>query len=104
MDGARILFSPIQQASAEWVKFQPHSATTPIHPTCPAIYEPLDSYFRRRLITRVKSTGLHCNIGVQTPLVVATLSFNAKMDVANLKCNLKTRDSQKWPLKILKEK
>ena len=32
-------------------------------------------------------------------LVVATLSFNAKMDLANLECNLKTRDSQKWPRK-----
>ena len=31
--------------------------------------------------------------------VVVTLSFNAKMDLANLECNLKTRDSQKWPCK-----
>ncbi len=26
-------------------------------------------------------------------------SFNAKMDLANFECNLKTRDSQKWPRK-----
>ena len=31
--------------------------------------------------------------------VVATLSFSAKMDLANLECNLKTRDSKKWPRK-----
>ncbi len=31
--------------------------------------------------------------------VVATLSFNAKMDLANLECNLKTGDNQKWPSK-----
>ncbi len=30
--------------------------------------------------------------------VEVTLSFNAKMDLANFECNLKTRDSQKWPL------
>ena len=29
--------------------------------------------------------------------VVVTLSFNAKMDLANSECSLKTRDSQKWP-------
>ncbi len=34
-----------------------------------------------------------------TDHVVATLSFNAKMDLANLGCNLKTRDSQKWPVR-----
>ncbi len=27
------------------------------------------------------------------------LSFNAKMDLANFKCNLKTKDSKKWPRK-----
>ena len=32
-------------------------------------------------------------------VVVVTLSFNAKMDLANFECNLKTRDSQKWPRK-----
>ena len=31
--------------------------------------------------------------------VEVTLSFNAKMDLANFECNLKTRDSQKWPRK-----
>ncbi len=28
--------------------------------------------------------------------VMVTLSFNAKMDMTNLECNLKTRDSQKY--------
>ncbi len=32
-------------------------------------------------------------------IVVVTLSFNAKKDLANFECNLKTRDSQKWPRK-----
>ena len=31
--------------------------------------------------------------------VVVTLSFNAKMVLANFECNLMTRDSQKWPRK-----
>ena len=31
-------------------------------------------------------------------IVVVKLSFNAKMDLANFECNLKTKDSQKWPL------
>ena len=31
--------------------------------------------------------------------VVVTLSFNDKMYMANFECNLKTRDSQKWPRK-----
>ncbi len=31
--------------------------------------------------------------------VVVTLSFNAKIDLANFECNRKTRDSQKWPRK-----
>ncbi len=31
--------------------------------------------------------------------MVVTLSFNARMDLANFECNLKTRDSQKWPSK-----
>ncbi len=31
--------------------------------------------------------------------VVVTLSFNAKMDLANLECNLKRSDSQIWPCK-----
>ena len=33
--------------------------------------------------------------------VVVTLSFNAKMDLANFECNLMTRDSQKWPCKVV---
>ena len=32
-------------------------------------------------------------------VVVVTLSFNAKMELANFECNLKTRDFQKWPRK-----
>ncbi len=35
----------------------------------------------------------------QSTSVVVTLSFNAMMDLANFECNLKTRDSQKWPRK-----
>ena len=35
----------------------------------------------------------------QGVFVVVTLSFNAKMDLVFLACNLKTRDSQKWPRK-----
>ncbi len=31
-----------------------------------------------------------------TPGVVVTLSFNAKIVLADFKCNLGTRDSQKW--------
>ncbi len=36
---------------------------------------------------------------VRDQVVVVTLSFNAKMDLANFECNLKTRDSEKWPSK-----
>ncbi len=36
---------------------------------------------------------------VLTLSVVVTLSFNAKMDLANFECNVKTRDSLKWPRK-----
>ncbi len=32
-------------------------------------------------------------------IVVVTLSFNAKMVLANFEYNLMTRDSQKWPRK-----
>ncbi len=29
--------------------------------------------------------------------MAVTLSFNAKMDLADFECNLKDSDSQKWP-------
>ena len=32
-----------------------------------------------------------------TVYVVVTMSFNAKIDLADFECNLKTRDSKKWP-------
>ncbi len=38
-------------------------------------------------------------LGRHGPGVVVTMSFNAKTGWPILECNLKTRDSQKWPLK-----
>ncbi len=36
-----------------------------------------------------------CNLRI----VVVTLSFDAMIDLSNFECNLKTRDSRKWPCK-----
>ncbi len=50
-------------------------------------------------VPQILSTQRHGSSKTVFLTVVARLSFNAKMNLANLEWNLKTMDSQKWPCK-----